>query len=197
MNSSLLTFPHRWPVFNNWSATVLFWTAIGLLFICFLGPHKVDMIQDVPITLQTLVVMLLPILWGTQIGVIVVAGYLLLGALGLPVFSGGGHGWAVFAGPTGGFLIGFLPATLVTGMMVHSRWGNKWLAIGLAILVGHQIVLMVGLPWYGWQKGWDLVPSLWASLTPGMLVKVILGMLLAGGLRWVMAQKNRKQNASG
>ncbi len=186
MKSTQITIPARLPIMANrrWNAWA--WGSVGTTALCVLGQVQLDWVADVPITLQTLVVVVLPVLLGSSIGTMAVVGYVLLGAIGLPVFSGGRGGWEVLAGPTGGFLIGFIAAAWLTGQMVHSRWGNQWLALLLSILAGHQLVLLIGLPWYGWQQGWAKVMPLWSDLTPGMLLKVLLATLVAWLFRAIL-----------
>lgn len=168
-----------------------FWWAIGLGVLCLLGRVEIKLIEDIPITLQTLLVVVLPALLGTRIGTLAVLGYLVAGGVGAPVFSGGKGGWEVFTGPTAGFLIGFLPAAWVTGKMVHSPWGQKILSVFLAMLAGHQIVLLFGLPWYGYQQGWEKIWPLWQSLTPGLLIKVALAGLITILVRALLKRISR------
>lgn len=173
------------------------WWCLGCALLCVLGPLSLDLIEDVPITLQTLVVMILPALLGIRIATLSVLGYLLIGMAGAPVFSSGKGGWEIFLGPTAGFLIGFLPAAWLTGKMVHHPWGQSWLTTLLAMLAGHQIVLLFGLPWYGWLQGWEKVLPLWAKLTPGMVVKVLLATILVILIRLVLTKISRRPKISG
>ena len=184
MNARQNTFPANIRLISPTLVDPFIWWAIATSLLCVLGPLRIDWVETIPITLQTLVVMLLPVLFGTRIGTFAVLGYLVAGGLGAPVFSGGNGGWEVFTGPTGGFLIGFLPAAWLTGNMVHSRWGQRWLAIALSVLAGHQVVLLFGLPWFGWQSGWEKVLPVWSDLTPGMLVKTALATVIAFVVRW-------------
>lgn len=141
--------------------------------------------------------MVLSALLGTRIATLSVLGYLMIGMAGAPVFSGAKGGWEIFMGPTGGFLIGFLPACWLTGKMIHNHWSKSWLAILLAMLAGHQVVLLFGLPWYGWQQGWQKILPLWAKLTPGMVIKVFLATVLLVLFRLVMKKISRRSKISG
>ncbi len=77
--------------------------------------------SPVPITLQTLGVMLSGLLLGPQLGSIAVGLYLIAGTSGLPIFAGGAAGIGVLTGPSGGYLLGFLPGTWIIGTLSHKR----------------------------------------------------------------------------
>lgn len=174
-----------WPVFSvPWLNTACWW-GLGLSLLLGLAPIELTWLASLPITLQSLLIMLLPALWGTREGVTIVLAYLLLGGLGLPVFADGHSGWSHFAGPTGGFLLGFLPATWLAGVMVHSRWGQVWWRIPLGFLAAHELLLGIGLLWLGTEKGWRRAWELWGELTPGMLLKVLIATLVTLLLRWI------------
>ncbi len=197
MQSTELTFPQAISLVRPPALNIVLWTLIGTGLLCWAGPVKLGWAGGIPITLQSLVLLLLPMLWGTFSGSMACVGYLLLGGIGLPVFSSGAGGWQVFVGPSGGFLLSFLPAAFLVGKMVEARWGNHWFAWALALLVGHQVILLGGLPWLGWQKGWEVVLPTWAELTPGMLCKVAIGTLLVGATRWGLMKYNSRKNLSG
>lgn len=98
-----------------------------------------------PIVLQNMFVMLAAVILGPVWGTAAVAVYLVLGMIGLPVFSGGTGGLARFWGPSGGFLIGYLPACLAMGSI--SRLGAySWWKVLVAILVGSVIHYSIGVP---------------------------------------------------
>jgi biotin transport system substrate-specific component len=99
----------------------------------------------VPIVLQNLFVMLAAVILGPVWGLATVALYLFLGIIGLPVFSAGTGGLARLWGPTGGFLIGYIPACLAMGSI--SRIGKfAWWKILIAILAGTAIHYSIGIP---------------------------------------------------
>ncbi len=77
--------------------------------------------SPVPITLQTLGVMLSGLLLGPQLGSMAVGLYLIAGTSGLPIFAGGAAGIGVLTGPSGGYLLGFLPGTWIIGTLSHKR----------------------------------------------------------------------------
>ncbi len=112
----------------------------------------------VPMTMQTFVVIGLGLALGPRLGLAAVAFYLAQGALGLPVFTGTpekGIGWAYMMGPTGGYLLGFLIAVYVSGMLAERGWErNVFSAFAVAVL-GTAILFVPGVLWLGVLFGWD------------------------------------------
>lgn len=102
-------------------------------------------LQPVPVTLQTMFMYLAGSLLGGSLGALSQVIYVILGAIGLPVFSGGKAGLGVFLGPTGGYLVGFVAAAFVTGKIVRSRpdAGLVWLVF--AMLAGTAVVYALGV----------------------------------------------------
>jgi biotin transport system substrate-specific component len=100
----------------------------------------------VPMTMQSAAVLLLAAAYGLRLGLATVLAYLLLGALGAPVFAGAAAGLAYFAGPTGGFLLGFALAAAVVGGLCERGWsrgGRLLLSLG----AGTAIPFMTGAAW--------------------------------------------------
>jgi biotin transport system substrate-specific component len=112
--------------------------AMGAFIIIPIGP--------VPIVLQNLFVLLAGLVLGPFWGLACIAIYLLMGVAGLPVFSGGTAGIGRIFGPTGGYLLGYLPAVVVTGTI--SQWFNHTRAGRVAALAaGALVVYGAGVPW--------------------------------------------------
>ena len=116
----------------------------------------------VPVTLQMLVVMVIGAAYGPRLGAATVAGYLALGLQGLPVFAGTpekGIGLAYALGPTGGYLLGFLIAAYVVGLLARSGWDRSPLSMAGAMAVGLLCVYVPGVVWlcsaYGAGAGWE------------------------------------------
>ncbi len=116
----------------------------------------------VPVTLQMLVVMVIGAAYGPRLGAATVAGYLALGLQGLPVFAGTpekGIGLAYALGPTGGYLIGFLIAAYVVGLLARAGWDRTPLSMAAAMAVGLVCVYVPGVVWlcsaYGAGAGWE------------------------------------------
>jgi biotin transport system substrate-specific component len=102
----------------------------------------------VPMTMQTLVVLMLGMAYGRRLGAGTVLAYLLVGAAGLPVFAGTperGIGLAYMMGPTGGFLMGFVAAAWVTGALAERGWDRSVPWCAAAMLAGTVVIFVLGL----------------------------------------------------
>ena len=84
--------------------------------------------SPVPVTGQTLVVLMIGLAYGPRLGAVTVLAYILAGLRGLPVFAGGTSGWAVMAGPSGGYIVGFLAAVFVMGLLAERGMGRSMLS---------------------------------------------------------------------
>jgi biotin transporter BioY len=98
----------------------------------------------VPITGQTLAVLMIAALLGSRRGVLAVLAYLAEGVAGLPVFAVG-SGPIVLIGPTGGYLIGFVPAAYVTGFLAERGWDRQFTTTALAMALGNAIIYACGM----------------------------------------------------
>jgi len=133
----------------------------------------------VPMTMQTLVVLMIGMACGRLLGTATVAAYLLAGAAGLPVFAGTperGIGLAYMMGPTGGFLLGFLIAAWLSGVLAERGWSNSFVLSAAAMVVGHVVILLAGVAWLSALVGLEKAIAL--GLMPFLvttLVKCALG----------------------
>jgi biotin transport system substrate-specific component len=133
----------------------------------------------VPMTMQTLVVLMIGMACGRVLGTATVAAYLLAGAAGLPVFAGTperGIGSAYMMGPTGGFLAGFLVAAWLAGALAERGWSSSFLLSGAAMVAGHVVILAAGVAWLSALVGLEKAIAL--GLMPFLvttLVKCALG----------------------
>ncbi|MBT5799784.1 biotin transporter BioY [Alphaproteobacteria bacterium] len=100
----------------------------------------------VPMTMQTLVVLLIGMSYGPNLAVFTLSLYLFQGALGIPVFASGA-GVAYLVGPTGGFLAGFVISAYVLGCLASRGWGKTWQNTALAMLIGISIIFLAGISW--------------------------------------------------
>jgi len=104
----------------------------------------------VPLTMQTFVVLVLGTAFGWKLGATTVALYLAAGAFGLPVFSGTperGIGLAYMAGPTGGYLAGFVAGAALCGWLAERGWDRSAWRTAIAMLLGHVVILALGWGW--------------------------------------------------
>lgn len=111
----------------------------------------------VPITMQTFAVLTIGTAFGLRLSLITMLGYIALGAAGLAVFTGEGTGLAYIAGPTGGYLAGFVVAAGAMGLLARRGWDRSALGMAAAMVVGTAIVYAFGLAWmaqlFGAEKG--------------------------------------------
>jgi biotin transport system substrate-specific component len=139
----------------------------------------------VPMTLQPLVVILAGALLGPMLGAAAMSTYLVIGALGLPVFSGGGAGVAWLMGPTGGYLLAYPAAALVTGWLAGGRDAGAVRLFG-ALAAGIAVVYLGGVAQLALLTGGTPASLLALGVLPfvaGDLVKVVLALLVALRLR--------------
>lgn len=126
--------------------------AAVLLGVCLLTlSAKIQVpFWPVPMTLQTLVVLMLGMGYGARLAAATVLAYLAAGAAGLPVFAGTperGIGLAYMMGPTAGFLVGFVLAAWIVGTLAERGWDRSFLACAAAMVVGHATITLAGLGW--------------------------------------------------
>ena len=133
----------------------------------------------VPFTMQTMIVLLAGMALGWRLGAATVALYLAQGAMGFPVFAQGG-GIAYFAGPTGGYLLGFLAAAALTGWLAERGWGRSALSAVAAMLAGTAVIFACGLAWLSYLIGAEkaIVGGLVPFLTSEGLKIVIAAILM-------------------
>ncbi len=112
--------------------------------LIIVGAYLKIPVGPVPIVLANFFVLLAGALLGPKWAASSVGLYLLFGIVGLPVFAGGG-GLAYLAGPTGGFLIGYLPAAYVTGLLAAGTKSPRLIILGLT--AGAIIIYLTGVPW--------------------------------------------------
>ena len=140
-----------------------------------------------PQTLQTLVVVLSALTLGPRYGLLAMVVYVLIGALGAPIFSAGNSGWIVLTGQTGGYLVGFIVSQPVITWFVRRPDGHVrgWLGLMLGVVVGHLVVFALGVPWvYAVQNmvgEITLRQALWGGMIiflPGMVIKCALAVCI-------------------
>jgi biotin transport system substrate-specific component len=147
-------------------------------------------IGPVPIILQNMFILLAGLLLGSRWGLAAVGVYLLSGACGLPVFAGGTGGIGRFAGPTGGYLIGYLPAVFVVG--IFSKFENTVLDI-IGMVMATLIIYSLGVAWLQLITGMSFLKALAVGMFPfliGDTLKIVAAAAIAKTIRPVI-RKNR------
>lgn len=133
----------------------------------------------VPVTGQTLGVLLAAATLGSRRGAICLGIYLLEGLCGLPFFAGGRSGPTVLFGPTGGYLIGFVVAAYGVGYLCEKGFDRNWKTSLPVFLVGHFLIFSIGLFWLSFFVGWKnaLTAGLWPFI-PGEILKTIFAAIM-------------------
>lgn len=151
----------------------------------------------VPITGQTLAVLLVGSTLGAARGAISMVLYALLGLVGLPVYSDGSHGATVLFGATGGYIVGFIISAALVGWLAERQWDRKVLKAIVTFVAGSVVVFAVGLPWLAVVLHTDLPTTLQYGLYPFILGGVIKAVIAAGllPLAWWGADRIAKKRA--
>jgi biotin transport system substrate-specific component len=129
----------------------------------------------VPMTLQTLVVLTIGAAFGARLAAATVLLYLAEGLMGLQVFAGLGAGPTYMAGPTGGYLAGFLAAATLVGWLAERGWDRSLSRLLAAMTLGHLVIFAFGFAWlavlFGPEKAWlvGVVPFFAATLVKTLL----------------------------
>ncbi|MBR0651270.1 BioY protein [Roseomonas terrae] len=162
------------------AATARFWGMALLGSAVLAASAQISLpMWPVPATLQTLAVLLLGALGGSRLGVASVMLYLAEGAMGLPVFAGGAAGLPALAGPTGGYLLGFLPAAWIAGQV-----GKGALRQAAMLTAAHLALFVPGVAWLAGFVGMEraLVAG-FMLFVPGTLVKTALAFATLRAMR--------------
>lgn len=148
----------------------------------------------VPITMQTLAVLIVGSSLGAVRGTASMILYAVLGIVGLPVFSAGSHGFGVIAGPTGGYILGFVFAAALTGWLAQKQWDHRILGAILSFTAGSIVTFAIGLPWLAAVLHLNLEQTLALGLYPFIIGGIAKAILAAGFIRlaWFGIQKSNR-----
>lgn len=114
-------------------------------------------VWPVPVTLQTMAVAALAAAFGTRLGLATVLLYIAQGLAGLPVFAGAAAGPAYLMGPTGGFILGFIPMALIVGYAADRGWSRNIFTLGAVMILADAVLFAFGFAWLlalSGQAGW-------------------------------------------
>lgn len=163
-----------------YSSLLVAFIAIGAFISIPIGP--------VPIVLQNMFVLLAALILGPAWGLGCVAVYLLIGLAGLPVFAGGTSGVGKLFGPTGGYLLGYLPCVFVTAS-ISKGLGRKMPSDMIAMVIGSLIVYAAGVPWLMGVTSMPFQKALAVGMYPfliGDVLKIVAAAIIAKTLRPVI-----------
>jgi len=151
--------------------------AIGAAIIAILAQVTIPL-PLVPITGQTLAIGLVVTILGMRLGVLSVIVYILIGAVGMPVFSGMTGGLGVLVGPTGGYIVGFLPSAIIMGLYMKNIGFTVTHAI-VANLIGMVVTLAFGTVWLKIVADLTWTAAFMGGVAPFIIVGVIKAVLAA------------------
>lgn len=164
-------------------------TTVGLLtaVICLLGPFALNIpfISPVPISLGTLGIYLAVSILGMKSGTLSVAVYILLGFIGVPVFTNFTGGAGKLLGPTGGYIIGYIFMALICGFFID-RWDGRFSICFLGLMLGTAVCYLFGTVWLAFQMSLTFPQALATGVLPYIpfdLAKLLIALLLGGQVR--------------
>jgi biotin transport system substrate-specific component len=166
----------------------------GIVVLAVAAKIKVPM-WPVPITMGTFAVLTIGAAYGARLGLATILGYMLVGALGMDVFAGSSaeaSGLTYMMGGTGGYLVGYVLATLALGALAQRGWDRSVVWMALAMGIGTVLIYVPGLLWLGQLYGWDKPILAW-GLTPfliGDALKLALAALVLPGV-WALVGRAR------
>ena len=164
-------------------------TALMAAALCVLGPLSVP-IGAIPISLSNFVICLTAWLLGPKFGTLSVAVYLLIGLVGVPVFSGYGAGIAKLAGPTGGYLVGYLLLAFIGGLFIEKSKGQPVIS-GIGLVLGDAACYVLGTAWFVFQMQCELGYALSVCVYPFIaldLAKIVVSCIVGALLRKRLVQ---------
>ncbi|MFA8442814.1 biotin transporter BioY [Yoonia sp.] len=160
---------------------------LGIMALAILAKVKVPM-WPVPITMGTFAVLTIGATYGPRLGLATILGYLIVGALGFDVFAGSTAetaGLTYMMGGTGGYLVGYVLATLALGFAARAGWDRSVLMMAGALLVANALIYLPGVAWLSVLYGNSLTWAVEVGLVPfliGDALKLGLAALLVPGL---------------
>ena len=146
----------------------------GVAFLALMAQISIKVPgSPVPVTGQTLGALLLGSAYGASLGFTTFASYLIIGFLGAPVFASGAHGLSRITGATGGYLVGMLIASFITGYLAGRKWDQKIRTVIPTMLIGEVVIFAAGTIWLHHSIHADWATTFKLGLRPFVLGEVI------------------------
>lgn len=139
---------------NNSKIKTAMWVLAGVVLLALASQLNIPF-QPVPLTFQSATVILIGMAYGPRYGSYVMATYLAAGAIGIPVFASLSAGIPVLLGPTGGYLLGFLPAAFISGYLAKCGFAKSIGRSFLAACIGVTVIFGVGVTVLSTYLGWQ------------------------------------------
>ena len=176
-------------------ATDVLLVCAGTAFVALAAQFSINLgFTPVPITGQTFAVLLVAAAYGTVLGTASLLLYLLIGIAGAPVYAEHRHGWEVFSGASGGYIVGFVVAAALTGYLAERGWDRRFSTAVSVMLTGNVVIYVFGLLWLhhhlnvNWPTAleWGLYP-----FVPGDIFKLYLAALALPGA-WRLVERAKR-----
>lgn len=167
---------------------------VGIAMLAVAAKISIPMVP-VPVTMTTFAVLTIGAAYGPRLGLVTILGYLIIGAAGFDVFAGSSAqaaGFDYMMGSTGGYLVGYVLATLALGLAARQGCDRSVGKMALAMFAGNVLIYIPGLLWLGTLYGWDQPILAW-GITPfliGDALKLGLAALLLPAV-WKLVGKAR------
>ncbi|MDP5362202.1 MAG: biotin transporter BioY [Paracoccaceae bacterium] len=169
---------------------------LGIVALSILAKVKIPM-WPVPITMGTFAVLTIGATYGPRLGLATILGYMIIGALGFDVFAGSSAetaGLTYMMGGTGGYLVGYVLATLALGYAARAGWDRSVVLMAVALLIANALIYLPGVAWLSVLYGNGLAWAVEVGVTPfliGDALKLGLAAVLVPGL-WKLIGDARK-----
>jgi biotin transport system substrate-specific component len=168
----------------------------GTLFVALAAQVSFHLgFTPVPITLQTFAVLLVASAYGPVLGTASLLLYLLVGIAGAPVYAEHKHGWEVFSGVTGGYIVGFVVAAALTGYLAERGWDRRFSTAVSVMLTGSVVIYACGVIWLHHDLGVNWADAFEYGLypfVPGDIVKLYLAALALPGA-WKLVDRVKRR----
>ena len=168
-------------------------TGLMSAIICIMAPFSIILpISPVPISLGTLAIYFAIIVLGRKQGFLSILLYILLGLVGLPVFTGFTGGVGKLLGPTGGYIIGYLFMALICGFFTD-KWHGRFFPTFIGMLLGTAVCYGFGTLWLAYQSNLSISAAFAAAVLPFLptdLLKILIAIFLGRQVRRRLAHAN-------
>ncbi|MEM1073443.1 MAG: biotin transporter BioY [Pseudomonadota bacterium] len=158
---------------------------LGITLLAVAAKIKVPIPNTpVPMTLGTFAVLTIGAAYGARLGLVTILGYMIIGALGFDVFASSSaekNGLTYMMGGTGGYLVGYVLATLTLGALAERGWDRSVIWMAVAMLIGNAMIYVPGVLWLSHLYEWGLATSFEKGMTPflvGDAIKLLLAAVL-------------------
>jgi len=159
--------------------------ALMTAILCCFGPFTIVLpFSPIPISLASLALYLSAYLLGRKRAVICCLIYLLIGVIGIPVFSSFSAGPSKLFGPTGGYLLGYLVMTYISGLFIEQNRSHKFMQI-LGMAIGTCSCYLIGTLWLAFQSGMTLLAAFLVGVVPFLpvdCIKIVFACILGKSL---------------